>query len=90
MKRKDNALLKASYVEAAETYYHSLKINNGRKPVPIHQKELRKWKYPSEIKIKNDKVNYKILKKKGWFTIKLFIIADQPFYKDCKNYGIIR
>ena len=49
----DNALLKAFYVEeVAEMYYHSLRINNGKEPVPISEEELREWKYPSEIKIK--------------------------------------
>lgn len=49
----DNALLKAYYVEeVAEMYYHALQINNGKEPPVFKEEELKKWEYPSEIKLK--------------------------------------
>lgn len=48
-----SALLKAFYVEeVAELYYTSLLINGGKEPIPLSLEEIKKWKYPSEIKLR--------------------------------------
>ncbi|GAA0731801.1 class II aldolase/adducin family protein [Clostridium oceanicum] len=49
----DTALLNAHYIEeVAEVYYRSLLLNNGEEPEQLPVEELKKWAYPSEIKLK--------------------------------------
>lgn len=46
------AFLKAAYIEElAELYHHVLAVNNGQEPPAFTQKELEKWKYPSQINL---------------------------------------
>lgn len=49
-----DALLKAHYVEEiAEIYYRALTLNGGKEPAVIAPEEFAQWKYPPEIKFRN-------------------------------------
>jgi L-fuculose-phosphate aldolase len=51
-KELKKALLKAHYVEeVAEMYYRTLLLNGGKEPKVVPKEELRKWEYPSDIKL---------------------------------------
>ncbi|MFD3158046.1 class II aldolase/adducin family protein [Haloimpatiens sp. FM7330] len=48
-----DAYLKANYVEeVAEVYYRTLSMNGGKEPPILPMTELKKWQYPSYIKLK--------------------------------------
>ncbi|MFR9308659.1 MAG: class II aldolase/adducin family protein, partial [Lachnospiraceae bacterium] len=48
----EEAFLKAQYVEeVAELYYLTLTAMGGKEPTALPAEELKKWAYPSEIKL---------------------------------------
>ncbi|MCI1946225.1 class II aldolase/adducin family protein [Clostridium luticellarii] len=52
----ENTYLKAKYVEEiAEIYYRTLLLNGCKEPNVLPKEELKKWKYPSYVKLNKNK-----------------------------------